>query len=75
MPGLHHGHDLFAQARRIVGPRRTSLVTLHDPLHDDLLSEATLAILEGRDPSRGGPPLRRPRAIVRPGDLPLFDAA
>ena len=26
MPGLHHGHDLFERARRIVGPRRTSLV-------------------------------------------------
>jgi hypothetical protein len=50
MPGLHIGHDLFEQARRIVGPRKTSLVELHDPLYDDLLSEATLAILEGRDP-------------------------
>ena len=50
MPGLHIGHDLFEQARRIVGPRKTSLTQLDDPLHDDLLSEATLAILEGRDP-------------------------
>lgn len=29
----------------------TSLVTLHDPLHEDLLSEAVLALLEGRDPA------------------------
>jgi hypothetical protein len=50
MPPLHDGHDLFEQARRIVGERRTSLVTLYDPLHDDLLSEATLALIEGRDP-------------------------
>lgn len=50
MPGLHIGHDLFAVARRIVGPRRTSLVTLYDPLYDDLVSEATLALIEGRDP-------------------------
>ena len=47
---LHLGHELFDHAREVVGPRRTSLVTLHDPLHDDLLSEATLALLEGRDP-------------------------
>ena len=50
MPPLHDGHDLFDRARQIVGPRTTSLVTLHDPLHDDLLSEATLALIEGRDP-------------------------
>ena len=49
IPGLHDGHDLFAEARRIVGPRRTTLVSLHDPLYDDLLSEATLALIEGRD--------------------------
>lgn len=51
LPGLHAGHDLFELARRIVGPRRTSLVTLHDPLYDDLVSEATLALIEGRDPA------------------------
>lgn len=50
MPGLHVGHRLFELARQAVGPRRTSLRTLYDPLYDDLLSEATLAILEGRDP-------------------------
>jgi hypothetical protein len=50
VPGLHHGHDLFERARRIVGPRPTTLVTLHDPLYDDLVSEATLALIEGRDP-------------------------
>jgi hypothetical protein len=50
IPPLHDGHHLFEEARRVVGPRRTTLVTLHDPLHDDLLSEATLALIEGRDP-------------------------
>ena len=50
MPGLHVGHDLFDRARDLVGPRRSSLVTLHDPLYDDLVSEATLALIEGRDP-------------------------
>jgi hypothetical protein len=48
--GMHIGHKIFEQARRIVGPRRTSLVTLYDPLYDDLLSEAVLALLEGQDP-------------------------
>ena len=50
IPGLHLGHDLFEKARRIVGPRRGTLVALEDPLYDDLLSEATLALVEGRDP-------------------------
>jgi hypothetical protein len=50
MPGLHVGHDLFDRAREVVGPRRSSLVTLRDPLYDDLVSEATLALIEGRDP-------------------------
>ena len=50
VPALHAGHDFFEEARRIVGPRRTSLVSLYDPLYDDLLSEATLALVEGRDP-------------------------
>jgi hypothetical protein len=49
VPGLHVGHDLFEEARRIVGPRQTSLVTLYDPLYDDLLSVATLALIEGDD--------------------------
>jgi hypothetical protein len=51
IPAMHLGHDLFEMARRIVGPRRSSLVTLYDPLYDDLLSEATLALIEGRDPA------------------------
>jgi hypothetical protein len=50
IPALHEGHEVFEQARAVVGPRRTSLVQLHDPLYEDLLSEATLAIIEGRDP-------------------------
>jgi hypothetical protein len=50
MPALHVGHPVFEQAREVVGPRKSSLVHLHDPLYDDLLSEATLAIIEGRDP-------------------------
>ena len=75
VPGLHHGHDLFERARRIVGPRRTTLVTLHDPLYDDLVSEATLALIEGRDPvdairAYGA----RERAFGRV-TCPLFEAA
>ena len=50
IPELHVGLAVFEQARQVVGPRVTSLVQLHDPLYDDLVSEATLAIIEGRDP-------------------------
>lgn len=73
---MHDGHHLFEAARRIVGPRRTTFVTLHDPLHDDLLSEATLALIEGRDPHEAIRRFRaRERAIGRI-TCPLFlDAA
>ena len=50
IPALHEGHTLFEQAREIVGPRTSTLVQVHDPLYVDLLSEATRAIIEGRDP-------------------------
>jgi hypothetical protein len=50
MPALHVGHELFERARDVVGPRLTTLVQLHDPLYEDLVSEATLAMIEGRDP-------------------------
>ncbi len=73
MPALHLGHELFNLAKRIVGPRKSSLVALYDPLHDDLLSEATLALVEGRDPSEA---VRRYRARERTyGRItcPLFD--
>jgi hypothetical protein len=50
MHGLHVGHTLFDQALQIVGPRSTTLVNLADPLYDDLVAEATLALVEGRDP-------------------------
>lgn len=47
---MHTGHALFDKAREIVGPRRGSLISLYDPLYDDLLSEATLALIDNRDP-------------------------
>jgi hypothetical protein len=75
MPAMHLGHDLFEMARRIVGPRRTSLVTLYDPLYDDLLSEATLALIEGRDPEDA---VRRYGAAERTFGrvtCPILDAA
>ena len=76
IPPLHDGHDLFEQARRILGPRGTTLVFLHDPLYDDLLSEATLALIEGRDPHAAIRAFRsRERAFGRI-TCPLFgDAA
>ena len=67
--------DLFERARRIVGPRGTTLVALYDPLYDDLLSEATLALLEGRDAEeairRWG---ARERSYLRV-TCPILDAA
>ena len=39
--------------------RRTTLVQLHDPLYDDLVSKATLAIIEGRDPDSANPRVPR----------------
>jgi len=75
IPPMHLGHDLFELARRIVGPERSSLVTLRDPLHEDLLSEATLALLEGRDPADAGVRYRaRERSFGRI-TCPLLDAA
>jgi hypothetical protein len=75
LPGLHVGHELFERARAVVGPRRSTLVALHDPLYDDLVSEATLALIEGRDP---GDAVRsfgaRERAFGRI-TCPLFEAA
>jgi hypothetical protein len=75
VPAMHLGHDLFERARHIVGPRRTSLVALYDPLYDDLLSEATLALIEGRDPEEA---VRRYGAAERSFGrvtCPLLDAA
>jgi hypothetical protein len=75
IPGLHVGHDLFERARHIVGPRQSSLTALHDPLYDDLLSEATLALIEGRDPRDAIRAYRaRERAFGRV-TCPLFEAA
>ena len=75
IPPKHLGHQLFELARRIVGPQQTTLVTLKDPLHDDLLSEATLALLEGRDPADAVVRYRaRERAFGRI-TCPLLEAA
>jgi len=72
---MHLGHQLFELARRIVGPQPTTLVTLRDPLHEDLLSEATLALLEGRDPADAVVRYRaRERAYGRI-TCPLLEAA
>jgi hypothetical protein len=51
MPVPHTGHELFDLARAVVGPNRSGLTVWLDPLHQDLLSVATLALLEGADPA------------------------
>ena len=75
IPPKHLGHQLFELVRRIVGPQQTTLVTLQDPLHEDLLSVATLALLEGRDPADAVVRYRaRERAFGRI-TCPLLEAA
>ena len=50
LPPKHVGHPMFDAARVLVGPDRNSgLRWLIDPLHEDLLSVATLALIEGHD--------------------------
>jgi len=49
LPPKHEGHWFFEIARGVVGPRITGFHSLEDPLYDDLLSVAVLAILEGED--------------------------
>jgi hypothetical protein len=49
IPPLHIGHPLFDEARLHI-PERGSLVTLYDPIVEDLRSEYVLAVLENRDP-------------------------
>lgn len=51
MPELHTGHQLFELARAVVGLRKGSMHTLYDPLHEDLLSEAVVALVAGEDPA------------------------
>lgn len=53
LPPLHTGHYLFDLARSIVGPRVSTLTTLYDPTHEDLLSEAVLALLEASSAPEG----------------------
>ena len=50
IPLPHTGHPLFDLARSIVGATRSGLTILHDPLHEDLLSVAVVALVEGVDP-------------------------
>ena len=75
MPGLHHGHTLFDEARQVVGPRLTTLVSLADPLYDDLLSEATLALIEGADPVDAVRRYRAREAAFGRVTCPLFEQA
>lgn len=75
IPPLHVGHELFDRARRIIGPRLSALTTLHDPLYDDLLSEATLAMIEGRDPQEAVRAFAAQERAYGRITLPLFESA
>jgi hypothetical protein len=75
LPVLHIGHELFEQARRAVGPRTSTLVSLADPLYDDLVAEATLALLEGTDPAAAVRRYRASEAAFGRVTRPLFEQA
>ena len=75
LPGLHLGHALFEQARRVVGPRTTTLVNLADPLYDDLVAEATLALIEGADPMAAVRRYRAREAAFGRVTCPLLEEA
>jgi hypothetical protein len=68
---LHVGHPVFDEARRIVGQRSSGLSILHDPLHEELLSVATLALLEGADPTAAVQAARRAEMHWRYHTAPL----
>lgn len=44
-----HPERVLPAAMEIVGIRRSTLVYLYDPLHDDLTQVAAVALMEGRD--------------------------
>ena len=60
---------------QVVGPRLTTLVSLADPLYDDLLSEATLALIEGADPVDAVRRYRAREAAFGRVTCPLFEQA
>jgi hypothetical protein len=68
----HTGHELFDAARQIVGERRGTLSTLYDPLYDDLLSVATLALVEGDDPVAAVTQYRKKESRWGRGTAPLL---
>ena len=50
IPALHTGHPLFDEARRYAGKIHSGFHYLTHPYYDDLVSEITLALVEGRKP-------------------------
>ena len=75
LPGLHVGHALFDRARQVVGQPTTTLVSLTDPLYEDLVSEATLALVEGVDPVDAVRRYRAREAAFGRVICPLFEQA
>ena len=50
IPALHQGHELFDQARTFVTTSIDKRDYVYDPLRDELISVAVLALLSGDDP-------------------------
>ena len=70
VPGLHLGHRLFEEARRIVGQRRTTPDHAPRPAPRRPPVGGDPGPPGGTRPGGGDPPLRRPGAHVRPGHSP-----
>lgn len=52
IPPLHHGHQILEQARllALAHVRPNGLVSMYDPLYDDVVGAVVVALLEGTDP-------------------------
>lgn len=64
---------LDLDARAVLGPRTSTLIYLLDPLYDDLLQVAAMALLEGRDAATAVREYRRVEQAFQRKTAPLLD--
>jgi hypothetical protein len=75
LPTAHMGHPLFEQARDLLGPDPTAfMIYLTDPLHEDLLSVAVVALVEGSDPAAAVRRFRASEHAWRRMTCPIIEA-
>jgi len=75
IPPLHVGHPLFELAHQLVRRwcRVSTLTSLVDPLYDELMGTALLALVEGRDPKGAIRVEQKREQKWRLRTVPLFD--